>query len=181
MKILETNLNRFPYLNSLMLLTWYLISTLHILPSLVLSHYPDHTIVFVPCLYAFPRGIFFINFLVYSVCLFSLILSLHTLFVVSSQTSFHFNFCFSYSHIYFTENKILIKSLLKKKKKDKTKILTRGGQWSPLLLTFSRAILRPLHIIPTLLLSDHSFQTPSPLHCGPNFLQLGRVPLLALY
>ena len=40
--------------------------------------------------------------LVYSVCLFSLTLSFHTLFGVSSQnfqTSFHFNSWFSYSHI----------------------------------------------------------------------------------
>ena len=57
---------------------------------------------------------FFINFLVYSIRLFLLTLSFHALFGVSSQTSFHFNSCFSYSHIYFTENKILIKSLLKK-------------------------------------------------------------------
>ena len=37
-------------------------------------------------------------------------------------------------------------------KENKTTILTGGGRWSPLLLTFSGAILGPLHIIPTLLL-----------------------------
>ena len=48
------------------------------------------------------RDFSFINFLVYSVCLFSLTLSFHILFRVSFQnfqTSFHFNSWFSYSHI----------------------------------------------------------------------------------
>jgi len=33
----------------------------------------------------------------------------------------------------------------------------------------------------TLLLPDHSFQTPSLLHHSPNSLQLGCIPLLALH
>ena len=47
-----------------------LVSDFHIAypPSLVLPHCSDHAVVFVPCLHAFPMGIFFINFLVYSVC-----------------------------------------------------------------------------------------------------------------
>ena len=143
MKILEMNLNGFLHPNSLMLPTWYPISISHILPSPVLFHCPDHAVAFVPCLCAFPTGIFLhLISLVYSVCLFSLTFSFRTLFRVSSQTSFHFNSYFSYSHIYFTENKILIKSLLKRK--NKTSILTGGGQRSPPLLTFSRAILGPL-------------------------------------
>jgi len=62
--------------------TWYLISTLHILPSPVLSYCPEHAVAFVPCLCAFPTGISFINFLVYSVYLFSLTLSFCALFGV---------------------------------------------------------------------------------------------------
>ena len=179
MKILETNPNGSPHPNSLMPRTWYLISTLHIPPSPVLSHCPEHAVAFVPCLHAFQMGISFINFLVYSVHLFSLTLSFHTLFGISSQnfqTSFYFNSCFFYSHIYFTE---------KKKKKilleNKTTILIGGGQWSPLLLNFPGAILEPLHIISALLLPDLSFRAPSPLHSSPNSLQLGCVPLLTLH
>jgi len=41
-----------------MLPTWYPISTSHILPSLVLSHCPEHAVVFVLCFYAFLMGIF---------------------------------------------------------------------------------------------------------------------------
>jgi len=85
MKILEMNPNRFLQQNSLMPPTWYLISTSHILPSLVLSYCSDYAVAFVPCLYAFPPGISFINFLVYSVHLFLLTLSFCTLFRVSSQ------------------------------------------------------------------------------------------------
>ena len=144
------NLNRSLHLNSLMPPTWYQISTSHIPPSLVLFYCPEHAVAFVLCLHAFLMGIFLhLISLVYSVYLFSLTLSFCTLFRVSSQTSFHFNSYFSYSHIYFTENKILIKSLLKRK--NKTSILTGGGQRSPPLLTFSRAILGPLLFISVLL------------------------------
>ena len=120
--------------------------------------------------------LFFINFLVYSVRLFSLTLSFRALFGVcfsNFQTSFHLIFVFSYSHIQFTEK---INSI-----KHKTTNLTRGGRRSPPFLTFSRAILRPLHVISTLLLPALSFRTPSPLHHGPNSLQLGRVSLLILH
>ena len=89
-------------ISKLMPLTWYLISISHILSSSVFSHCPDHTITFVLCLHIFPMGIFFTNSLVYSVCLFSLTLSFHTLFEVSFQnfqTSFHFISWLSYSHI----------------------------------------------------------------------------------
>jgi len=82
MKTLETNLNGSLYLNSLILLTWYPISTSHIPPSPVLSHCPDHAVAFVLYLHAFPIGILFINFLVYSVHLFSLTLSFYALFGV---------------------------------------------------------------------------------------------------
>ena len=179
MKTLEINPNGSLHLNSLMLQTWYQISTLYILPSLVLSYCPEHAVAFVLCLHAFLMGIFLhLISLVYSVCLFSLTFSFHTLFRVSFQTSFHFNSCFSYSHIYFTENKILIKSLLKRK--NKTSILTGGGQRSPPLLTFSRAILGPLLFI-SVLLPAFFFQALSLLHCGSNPLQLGHIPLLALH
>ena len=95
---IEINPNGSLHLNSLMLLTWYPISTSHILPSLVLSHCPDYAVTFVLCLCTFLREISFINFLVYSVCLFSVTFSFHTLFRISFQnfqTSFHFNFLIS--------------------------------------------------------------------------------------
>jgi len=57
MKTLETNLDRSSHPNSLMPLTWYLISTSHIPPSLVLFYCPEHAITFIPCLCAFPIGI----------------------------------------------------------------------------------------------------------------------------
>jgi len=85
MKILEMNLNGFLHPNSLILPTWYLISTSYIPPSPVLSYCPDYAIAFISCLHAFPIGIFFTNSLVYSVCLFLLTLSFHTLFGVSFQ------------------------------------------------------------------------------------------------
>jgi len=62
MKTLEMNLNESPHPNSLILWTWYQISTLHIPPSLVLSYYPEHAVVFVLCLCAFLTGISFIEF-----------------------------------------------------------------------------------------------------------------------
>jgi len=65
-----------PHPNSLMPPTWYLISILYIPPSPVLSHCPKHAVAFVPYLCTFPMGI---NFLVYSVHLFSLTLSFHAL------------------------------------------------------------------------------------------------------
>ena len=117
MKTLETNLNKSPYLNSLMPPTWYPISTSHILPSPVLSHCPDHAVAFVPCLCTFPTGIFFfINFLVYSVCLFSLTLSFHTLFRVSSQ-NFKLLFILILVFLTHTFNSQKIKILLKRKTK----------------------------------------------------------------
>ena len=153
MKTLETNPNRSLHSNSLMLPTWYLISTLHIPPSLVLSHCPDHAVV--PCLCTFPMGIFFfINFLVYSVCLFSLTCSFHALFRVSSQ-NFKLLFILILVFLTHTFNSQKIKILLKEKQK--TANLTRGGRWSSLLLTFSGAILRPLCVISALLLSNCSF------------------------
>ena len=79
MKTLEMNPNESPHLNSLILPTWYLISTLHILPSPVLFHCPEHAVAFVPYLCTFPMEISFINFLVYSVHLFSLTFSFHAL------------------------------------------------------------------------------------------------------
>ena len=120
-------------------------------------------------------NLFFINFLVYSVCLFSLTLSFRALFGVcfsNFQTSFHLIFVFSYSHVQFTEK---INSI-----KHKTTNLTRGGRRSPPFLTFSRAILGPLLFI-SVLLPALSFRTPSLLHRGPNSLQLGRVSLLTLH
>ena len=114
------------------------------------------------------RGFSFINFLVYSVCLFSLTLSFHTLFGVffsKLQTSSHSNSCFlfililvfSCSHINSQKIKILLK------RKNKTSILTGGRWWSPLLLTFSRTILGPLHVIPTFFFPNHS---PEPHLCS---------------
>jgi len=123
MKILETNPNGSLHPNSFMPLTWYPISTLHIPPSLVLSHCPEHAVAFVPYLHTFPMGIFsFIYFLVYSVHLFSLTLSFHALFGVffskKFQTSFHFKFLiFLLTHL---DHKREI--TIKKKTKTKTKI-----------------------------------------------------------
>ena len=159
MKTLETNPNESPYLNSLMLPTWYPISTLHILPSPVLFYCPKHAIAVVPCLHTFQQGFSFINFLVYSVCLFSLILSFCVLFRVFSQ-NFKLLFILILVFLTYIFNSQKIKILLKEKQET-----ANLGRWqSFLLLTFSGAILGPLHIIPTLLLSDCSFQTPSPLH-----------------
>ena len=172
------NLNGSLHLNSLMLLTWYLISTLHIPPSPALSHCPKHTVAVILCLYVFPMGISFINFLVYSVHLFSLTLSFYALFGVSSQ-NFKLLFILILVFLTHTFNSQRIKNSIKEK--NKTSILTGGERRSLLLLTFSGAILRPLHIISAFLFPDLSFWTPSPLHCGPNPLQLGRVPLLALH
>ena len=183
MKILKTNLNGFPYLNWLMPLTWYLISTSYILPSLVLSHCPEHAVAFVPYLYTFQTWISFINFLVYSVYLLSLTLSFCTLFGVffskkkNFQTSFHFKFLiFLLTHLDYKR-----KITIEKRKKNKTTILTGGRRLSPLLLDFPGSILRPLCIISALLFPDLSFRTPSLLHRSPNSLQLGHIPLLALY
>ena len=113
MKTLETNPNESPHPNSLMLLIWYLISTSHIPPSLALSHCPEHTVAFVPCLCTFPTEISFINFLVYSICLLSLTLSFHALFGVffskNFQTSFHFKFLIFLLIYLDHERKITIK------------------------------------------------------------------------
>jgi len=123
MKTLEMNLNRSLHLNSLIPLTWYLISTLHIPPSLVLSYCPEHAVAFVPCLCAFPTGISFINFLVYSVYLFSLTLSFHILFGVSFQ-NFKLLFILILDFLTHTFKSQKIKILLNKE--NKTIILTGG-------------------------------------------------------
>jgi len=176
MKTLEINLNGFPHPNSLMLPTWYLISTSHIPPSLVLSHCPEHTVAVVLCLCIFPMGISFINFLVYSVCLFSLTLSFHALFRVSFKTS---NFFLILAFLTHTFNSQKIKILLKKKQE--TTNLIGGRRWSSLFLTFSGAILGPLLFISILLLPALFFRALSLLHCSPNPLQLSHTPLLVLH
>ena len=131
-----------------------------------------------PAFMHFPTGIFFINSLVYLVYLFSLTSSFSTLLGVSFQnfqTSFHFIF------LIFLLIHLDHKTVLEKYIKDKDTILA-GGKWqSPLLLTFTRAILKFLLFISTLLLPILSFQTLSPLHCSPNPLQLGYIPLLVLH
>jgi len=72
-----------------------LVSDFHIAypASPVLSHYSDYAVAFILCLRTFLMGIFLhLISLVYSVHLFSLTLSFHALFRVSSQnfqTSFH--------------------------------------------------------------------------------------------
>jgi len=147
MKTLETNPNGSLHPNSLMLLTWYPISILHIPPSPVLSHCPDHAVAFVLCFHAFLTGIFLhLISLVYSVRLFLLTLSFCALFGVSSQnfqTSFHLILTFL-THIFNSQE---IKKKNSIKRKNKTSILIRGGQRSPPLLTFSGAILGPLLFI----------------------------------
>ena len=77
------------------------------------------------------------------------------------------------THIFRSQNKI-------KNKEKKTTILAEGRQQSPLLLTFSRTILRLSLIISALFLLILSFQAPSLFHCFPNPLQLGYVFYLAL-
>ena len=112
----------------------------------------------------FPTGISFINSLVYSVCLFSLTPSFCTLFRVSFQnfqTFFHFILDFLTHTFRLKQNK---------KNKKKTTILARGRWWSPLLLTFSGAILRSPLIISIFLLLIFYFQASSLLYCSPNFL-----------
>ena len=73
-------------------LTWYLISTSHILPSLVLSHCPDHAIVLNSYLYVFSNG----DFLYEILSIFCLLInsSFSVLFRVSlkKKTFFHFIF-----------------------------------------------------------------------------------------
>ena len=126
----------------------------------------------------FPTGISFINSLVYLVYLFSLTPSFSTLLGVSFQnfqTSSHFIF------LIFLLIHLDHKTVLEKYIKDKDIILAESKQQSPLLLTFSRAILRPLLFISALFLPILSFQIPSLLHCSPNPLQLGYVPLLVLH
>ena len=167
------NLNRFSHPNSLIQLTWYLISTLHILPSPVLSHCPDHAVSLVSCLYAFSNR----NFLHKFLSIFCLLInpSFSTLFMVSFQNFFSFYFLDLFTHTFRSQNSIKIYI------KNKDIILARGKWQSSLLLTFSGAILRPLLSISALLLPIFSFQTPFPLHHGPNSLQLHCVPLLAFH
>ena len=124
MKILEINPNKSPHLNSLMLLTWYPISTLHIPPSPVLSHCSDHAVAFVPYFHVFPTEIPFTNFLVYSVHLFSLPLSFCTLFRVFFSKTFKLLFTLILdflTHI-FNSQKIKKNSI----KENKTTILIGG-------------------------------------------------------
>ena len=126
----------------------------------------------------FSTGISFINSLVYLVYLFSLIPSFSTLlgvFFQNFQTSSHFIF------LIFLLIHLDHKTVLEKYIKDKDTILV-GSKWqSSLLLTFPRAILRPLLFIFALFLPILSFQTSFLLHCSPNPLQLGYVSLLVLY
>ena len=167
MKTLKTNLNRFLHLNSLMLLTWYLIFTSHIPPSTVLSYCPDHAIAFVLCLHAFLIGIFLHWFLsIFYLLIFINSQLPHTFWGSFSKLLFILILDFL-THTFKSQKRKEKKILLSK---NKTTILTRGRQRSPLLLTFSGAILRLLHIIFALLLPGLSFQTPSPLHCSPNSL-----------
>ena len=98
MKIPKMNLSRSLHLNLLMLLTWYSISILHILLSLVHSLCPNHTIALVPCLCTLSNRDSFINFLVYFVYLFSLNLSFCILFSISFQT---FGLLFSFQFLIF--------------------------------------------------------------------------------
>jgi len=81
MKILKINLSRSLHLNSLMPLTWYLISILYILPRLVHSLCSNHSVVLILCLCILLTRNSFIIFLVYSICLFSINLSFYTLFI----------------------------------------------------------------------------------------------------
>ena len=127
MKILETNPNRSPHLNSLIPLTWYLISILYILPSPVLFHCSDHTVAFVPCLHAFPTGIFFTNFLVYSVCLFLLTLSFCALFGVSFQKLSKLLFILILDFLTHTFRSQKIKKILLNKEKTKPLNLIEDG------------------------------------------------------
>ena len=87
MKTLEMNLSGSLYWNSLMPSAWYLISTSHILPSLVHSRCSNYAVVLAPCLCTLSNSDSLTNFLVYSVCLFSLTPSFHVLFGVSFKLS----------------------------------------------------------------------------------------------
>ena len=113
--------------------------------------------------------------------IFCLLISINPQLLYTFQGFFSEFSNFSSFNSYFLTHTFNSQEITNSIRKNKTKILTRGGQRSPLLLTFSRAILRPLCVIPALLLPNHSFQTPSPLHHSPNSLQLGRIPLLALH
>ena len=110
------NLSEFLHLNSLMLLTWYLISTLHIPPSLVHSLCFDYAIALISCLCTLSNRDSFINFLVCSVCLFSLNSSFCVLFEVFFQTfKLLFSFLNFLTHTFRSQkNKIKIKKKLRK-------------------------------------------------------------------
>ena len=86
MKIPKTNLNKFSYLNLLILPTWYPIFISHILPSLVHSLCPDHAVALVSYLCTLSNRDSFINFLVYSVYLFSFSPSFYAPYKISFQT-----------------------------------------------------------------------------------------------
>ena len=82
--------------------------------------------------------------LVYSVCLFSLTLSFRTLFGVFSQTSFYFNSCFSYSHMYFTENKNINKKSIKKQNQNTNR--RRMTEFPPPDFSWGHPWTLPLHL-----------------------------------
>ena len=141
MKTLEMNPNGSLYLNSLIPLTLYLISTSHILLSPVLFHCPEHTVTVVPCLRAFPTGIF-LHFLVYSVCSFSLTLSFYALFGVSSQ-NFKLLFILILVFLTHTFNSQKTKNSIKEKKQNQytnkrwtmespSPNFLQGHPWTPL-------------------------------------------------
>ena len=166
MKTLEMNLNRSSYPNSLMLLTWYLIFTLYIPPSLVLSIVLNMLLHLSFASIHSQQGFPFINFLVYSICLFSLTLSFHVLFRVFFSKTFKLLFTLILDFFTHTFNSQKIKK--NSIKEIKTSILTKGRWWSFLLG------------IP-LVISILFFWALSLLHYSSKPLQLGCVPLLALY
>ena len=98
-------------------------------------------------------------------------------FLFKTSNFFSFQFLIFLTHIFNSQKN---KNSIKKEKQETTN-LTGDGRWSPLLLTFSGAILEPLFFISILLLPTLSFQAPSLLYHGPNSLWLGCVPLLALH
>ena len=161
-----------------MLPIWYLISTLHILPSLVYSYCSNHTVLS-------PVSIHFFN------KVFLHLILQYILFIYSHLNS---SFCVLFG-IYFQNFQIFIFMLFldfithtfrsyKKqiiKLKNKTTTLVGSRQWSLFLLTFSRTILKPLLFISVLLFLTLLLLTLSLFHCGPNSFQLGYVLFLILH
>ena len=112
MKILKTNLSRFPHPSSLILLTWYLISISYILLSPVHFLCLDHAVILILYLHTLLRGILFIIiFLVYSIYLFLFNPSFCTLFI-----EFLFKISDFYFHFYLL-NSLLIQLDIKKPRK----------------------------------------------------------------